>query len=150
MDGGGQVIGAEVGNIEHSLVKRSLASGGTITFPKTKWCGPGRTARHYDDLGADVDTDSCCRDHDNCQPRGLYPGQLQRYCNVRGSRFQISACECDQQFKQCLSNIPLSISARMVAKIYRIFVTQCIDYNQYTRDCNVIDRSTHDFPYTQK
>ena len=45
-----------------------------ISFPKTKWCGPGNTALNYDDLGEDQDTDNCCREHDHC-PISLDPGK---------------------------------------------------------------------------
>ncbi|CAG2115775.1 unnamed protein product [Medioppia subpectinata] len=37
-----------------------------FSYPNTKWCGPGNTAQTYDDLGADYETDTCCRDHDHC------------------------------------------------------------------------------------
>ena len=45
-----------------------------ISFPNTKWCGPGNTALNYEDLGVDIDTDWCCREHDHC-PLSLNPGR---------------------------------------------------------------------------
>ena len=32
----------------------------------TKWCGPGDVAQSYDDLGALIEVDKCCRAHDHC------------------------------------------------------------------------------------
>jgi hypothetical protein len=32
----------------------------------TKWCGPGATARNYNDLGEHLAEDLCCRAHDHC------------------------------------------------------------------------------------
>lgn len=39
----------------------------SITVPGTKWCGHGNTASSYDDLGKEVETDMCCRDHYHCE-----------------------------------------------------------------------------------
>ncbi len=44
------------------------------SFPGTKWCGPGNTAKYFDDLGFDKETDICCRKHDYC-PLSIDPGQ---------------------------------------------------------------------------
>lgn len=38
-----------------------------ITYPGTKWCGPGDIAVNYEDLGTEVEADKCCRDHDHCE-----------------------------------------------------------------------------------
>lgn len=40
----------------------------------TKWCGPGTSAKNYDDLGPAKAEDSCCRTHDHC-PDYLPAGQ---------------------------------------------------------------------------
>jgi hypothetical protein len=37
-----------------------------VSYPETKWYGPGNTASSYDDLGNDPETDKCFRTHDNC------------------------------------------------------------------------------------
>jgi Phospholipase A2 len=37
-----------------------------ISFPGTNWCGPGDTARNFDDLGYYRREDMCCRAHDHC------------------------------------------------------------------------------------
>lgn len=31
----------------------------------TRWCGAGSIAQHYEDLGPEIGTDKCCRDHDH-------------------------------------------------------------------------------------
>lgn len=38
-----------------------------LTYPGTKWCGPGDIAANYGDLGTEVEADKCCRDHDHCE-----------------------------------------------------------------------------------
>ncbi|XP_054152707.1 acidic phospholipase A2 PA4-like [Oppia nitens] len=110
-------------------------------FPNTKWCGPGNTARNYNDLGSDAATDACCRQHDNCNPPGVRSGHLQYLCQLPNTQFQISSCDCDRQFGHCLSRLgSKSLTATLVAKIYRTFVTNCIAYNPYTQQCRLIDR----------
>lgn len=37
-----------------------------LSYPGTRWCGPGNTADDYDDLGAHPQEDKCCRQHDHC------------------------------------------------------------------------------------
>nr|AAV91459.1 phospholipase 1 putative phospholipase A2 [Lonomia obliqua] len=37
-----------------------------ILFPGTKWCGSGDKAKNYTDLGRQVATDMCCRQHNHC------------------------------------------------------------------------------------
>lgn len=41
-------------------------NGSRVIFPGTKWCGPGNTAEHDNDLGHFEETDKCCRAHDHC------------------------------------------------------------------------------------
>lgn len=36
-----------------------------LSYPGTRWCGPGNTADDYDDLGAHPEEDKCCRRHDH-------------------------------------------------------------------------------------
>lgn len=49
----------------------SCVHGIGITVPGTNWCGPGNIANNYDDLGSEVELDTCCRAHDNCQEKIL-------------------------------------------------------------------------------
>ena len=46
-------------------------------FPGTKWCGPGNIAENIDDLGEEVETDTCCREHDHC-PKSI-PGRSTKF-----------------------------------------------------------------------
>lgn len=36
-----------------------------LSYPGTRWCGPGNTADDYDDLGTHPEEDKCCRRHDH-------------------------------------------------------------------------------------
>ncbi|CAG2100334.1 unnamed protein product [Medioppia subpectinata] len=83
-----------------------------LTFPKTKWCGPGNTATGYDDLGQLRDLDSCCREHDLC-PHSLSP--------------DISHCECDNRLRLCLQ--PL-LAVSQSARIIRVAVVEEKDWTQ--------------------
>ena len=73
-----------------------------LSFPGTKWCGPGNTADDYDDLGSDPEVDKCCRQHDHCDniPAGEEKNGLKN-----NDYFTRLHCLCDKEFKQCLRNV---------------------------------------------
>lgn len=52
--------------IKFQQKRQNKAHNISITFPGTRWCGPGNTANGYEDLGKFKETDKCCRDHDHC------------------------------------------------------------------------------------
>ena len=72
-------------------------------FPGTKWCGFGNIADDvYDRLGEHVDTDACCRAHDNCRPI-LHPFST-RYHLRNPSIFPMLHCACDVETLQLFSS----------------------------------------------
>lgn len=70
-----------------------------LSFPGTKWCGPGNTADDYDDLGNDEPVDKCCRAHDHCD--NIASGE-EKYGLKNNDYFTRLHCQCDKEFKQCL------------------------------------------------
>lgn len=73
-----------------------------LSFPGTKWCGPGNTADGYDDLGSDPEVDKCCRQHDHCD--NIASGE-EKHGLKNNDFFTRLHCQCDKEFKQCLRTI---------------------------------------------
>lgn len=73
-----------------------------LSFPGTKWCGPGNTADGYDDLGSDPEVDKCCRAHDHCD--NIASGE-EKYGLKNDDFFTRLHCQCDKEFKQCLRRV---------------------------------------------
>ncbi|CRL07447.1 CLUMA_CG020416, isoform A, partial [Clunio marinus] len=72
-----------------------------LSFPGTKWCGPGNTADGYDDLGKDKEVDACCRQHDHCD--NIASGE-EKHGLKNDDYFTRLHCQCDKEFKQCLQS----------------------------------------------
>lgn len=73
-----------------------------LSFPGTKWCGPGSTANGYDDLGSDEEVDKCCRAHDHCD--NMASGE-EKHGLKNNDFFTRLHCICDKEFKQCLKTV---------------------------------------------
>ncbi|XP_070502672.1 phospholipase A2 large subunit-like [Chironomus tepperi] len=73
-----------------------------LSFPGTKWCGPGNTANDFEDLGSDPEVDKCCRAHDHCD--NIASGE-EKYGLKNDDHFTRLHCLCDKEFKQCLRNV---------------------------------------------
>lgn len=73
-----------------------------LSFPGTKWCGPGNTAEGYDDLGSEPEVDKCCRQHDHCD--NIASGE-EKYGLKNNDFFTRLHCQCDKEFKQCLRTV---------------------------------------------
>ena len=107
----------------------------------TKWCGPGDIAQSYDELGALVDVDKCCRAHDHCpikvkgfaSAHGLmnlsFYTKYGKLLNQKNSFYITnilyfifpflvrSHCACDDEFFSCLKALPTPVS-RMIGNLY--------------------------------
>ncbi|XP_054613502.1 group 3 secretory phospholipase A2 isoform X2 [Dunckerocampus dactyliophorus] len=78
----------------HQRVKRGFIVPGTL------WCGSGNKAPSYDDLGVFSDTDSCCREHDQCKHTIL--SFHSQFGVFNSNIFTMSHCDCDSKFRHCL------------------------------------------------
>jgi len=78
-----------------------------MVYPGTKWCGPGDDAEDYTDLGSLINTDKCCRAHDNC-PEDILPFQTKyHYFNYRP--WTVTHCTCDENLFNCLKDVGFEI-----------------------------------------
>ncbi|XP_062129787.1 phospholipase A2-like [Drosophila sulfurigaster albostrigata] len=103
-----------------------------ITVPGTKWCGPGNTADNFDDLGIEVELDTCCRAHDNCEQR-ILPNE-QRYGLSNIGVFPIFSCGCEAAFRQCLVMLHNMQSAAL-GRIYFSTTSVCFAHGPPTVSC---------------
>ncbi|XP_054613504.1 group 3 secretory phospholipase A2 isoform X4 [Dunckerocampus dactyliophorus] len=76
----------------HQRVKRGFIVPGTL------WCGSGNKAPSYDDLGVFSDTDSCCREHDQCKHTIL--SFHSQFGVFNSNIFTMSHCDCDSKCKE--------------------------------------------------
>jgi secretory phospholipase A2 len=87
----------------HTILRNQAAQERiNLSFPGTKWCGPGNTASEYDDLGSAKDTDMCCREHDHCD--NMAAGEEKNGLK-NNDYFTRLHCQCDKEFKQCLQKV---------------------------------------------
>jgi len=112
---------------DHHRAKRSM-----FIYPGTKWCGRGSVSTHFDDLGDNIATDKCCRDHDHC------PFTIEGFTTNYGLfnyRFHtLSHCNCDESFRACLRQARNSV-ANMVGELYfNVVGTKCFTLRR-KRDC---------------
>ncbi|XP_042891414.1 phospholipase A2-like [Penaeus japonicus] len=125
-----------------SLAAVEGSSRGWISFPGTKWCGPGTRAEHENDLGKAVEVDRCCREHDLC-PEKILKGTTRHGLSNKG-KFTISHCDCDKAFYECLKKAS-GKSARVVGYTFftlwnppcfkKDFPTRCVEYSVSGRRC---------------
>ena len=113
---------------EHHRAKRSM-----FIYPGTKWCGRGSVSTHFDDLGDNIATDKCCREHDHC------PFTIEGFTTNYGLfnyRFHtLSHCNCDESFRACLRQARNSV-ANMVGELYfNVVGTKCFTLKR-KRECS--------------
>ncbi|XP_012278194.1 acidic phospholipase A2 PA4 [Orussus abietinus] len=104
---------------------KNQAPGSGLIYPGTKWCGPGNTARSYDELGYHVREDACCREHDHC-PKIIGPYQcIDGICN--NSPFTRSHCECDTKLRTCLQNLNTQVANTLGALFFNVIQITCFE-----------------------
>ncbi|CAL8318305.1 unnamed protein product [Lota lota] len=103
----------------HLRVKRGFIVPGTL------WCGSGNKALSYADLGAFMKTDSCCREHDQCQDTIL---SFQTKFGVFNTNiFTMSHCDCDNRFHGCLRSANDSISDVVGYTFFNLLKMNCFE-----------------------
>uniref|UniRef100_A0AAV2IW49 Phospholipase A2-like central domain-containing protein n=1 Tax=Knipowitschia caucasica TaxID=637954 RepID=A0AAV2IW49_KNICA len=83
---------------ERSEVKSKLRVKRGFIVPGTLWCGSGNKAPSYSDLGVFSETDTCCREHDQCKDTIL--SFHSKFGVFNRNIFTMSHCDCDNRL-QC-------------------------------------------------
>ncbi|XP_019134216.1 group 3 secretory phospholipase A2 [Larimichthys crocea] len=105
----------------HQRVKRGFIVPGTL------WCGSGNKAPSYADLGVFSETDSCCREHDQCKHTIL---SFQSEFGVFNSNiFTMSHCDCDNKFHSCLTEAKDSISNVVGYTFFNLLKMHCFEFS---------------------
>ncbi|ESO95527.1 hypothetical protein LOTGIDRAFT_116986, partial [Lottia gigantea] len=92
----------------------------------TKWCGTGNTAANFDDLGEQVETDKCCRAHDNCAAPSIAPLSSQ-YGLTNFAFWYKGHCSCDGEFYSCLKKVEGEETADSVGSVFfNVLKVDCI------------------------
>ncbi|KAK2818582.1 hypothetical protein Q5P01_024143 [Channa striata] len=116
--GGGRDGSSEVRG--HQRVKRGFIVPGTL------WCGSGNKAPSYEDLGVFEDTDSCCREHDQCKHTIL--SFHSNFGVFNSNIFTMSHCDCDNKFRSCLMEASDSISSVVGYTFFNLLKMHCFEF----------------------
>ncbi|XP_049856749.1 uncharacterized protein LOC126336773 isoform X1 [Schistocerca gregaria] len=95
-----------------------------LRVPGTKWCGKGRSAERYTQLGGFNGADRCCRLHDTTCP--FYIAAFQTKYGLFNWRINtLMHCTCDERFRTCLKMAGTG-AANLVGKLFfNIVQTKC-------------------------
>ncbi|XP_044730142.1 uncharacterized protein LOC123293396 isoform X2 [Chrysoperla carnea] len=95
-----------------------------LRVPGTKWCGKGRSAHRYTQLGGFDSADRCCRSHDTTCP--FWIGAFEKKYGLFNWRINtIMHCACDERFRACLK-LTDSGASNMVGKLFfNVVQTKC-------------------------
>ncbi|KAL5276785.1 hypothetical protein ACFFRR_002170 [Megaselia abdita] len=110
-----------------------------LTYPGTKWCGPGDIAVNYEDLGTEVETDKCCRDHDHCEE--ILEGHKTLHGLSNSGVFPILKCTCEQRFLNCLQKANTTTSIR-IGRAYFWARNLCIKDEYPIEECALYQKGT--------
>ncbi|XP_070707167.1 group 3 secretory phospholipase A2 [Pempheris klunzingeri] len=105
----------------HQRVKRGFIVPGTL------WCGAGNKAPSYEDLGVFADTDSCCRQHDQCKHTIL--SFHSEFGVFNSNIFTMSHCDCDNKFHHCLMKANDSISDVVGYTFFNLLKMHCFVFS---------------------
>ncbi|XP_031157101.1 group 3 secretory phospholipase A2 isoform X1 [Sander lucioperca] len=103
----------------HQRVKRGFIVPGTL------WCGSGNKAPSYADLGVFAETDSCCREHDQCKHTIL--SFHSEFGVFNSNIFTMSHCDCDNKFRSCLMEAKDSISNVVGYTFFNLLKMHCFE-----------------------
>ncbi|XP_063710124.1 phospholipase A2-like isoform X1 [Culicoides brevitarsis] len=125
------------------MVQQTTAAEGMgITYPGTKWCGPGSAAKHFDDLGKNIEEDKCCRAHDHCEDH-LLSGQESAARGLKNtSPFTRLTCKCDKELKDCLKKVNTKLS-NSIGNIYFSFQKTCYKLEYPVVSCTKEENDNH-------
>ncbi|KAA8584275.1 hypothetical protein FQN60_008060 [Etheostoma spectabile] len=105
----------------HHRVKRGFIVPGTL------WCGSGNKAPSYADLGVFAETDSCCREHDQCKHTIL--SFHSEFGVFNSNIFTMSHCDCDKKFRCCLAEAKDSISNVVGYTFFNLLKMHCFEFS---------------------
>ncbi|XP_069021890.1 group 3 secretory phospholipase A2 [Embiotoca jacksoni] len=105
----------------HQRVKRGFIVPGTL------WCGSGNKAPSFADLGVFSDTDSCCREHDQCKHTIL--SFHSEFGVFNRNIFTMSHCDCDNKFHSCLKEANDSISNVVGYTFFNLLKMHCFTFS---------------------
>ncbi|KAG7498304.1 group 3 secretory phospholipase A2-like [Solea senegalensis] len=100
--------------------------------PGTLWCGSGNKSLSYADLGVFADTDSCCREHDQCKHTIL--SFHSQFGVFNSNIFTMSHCDCDNKFRRCLRKADHRISDVVGYTFFNLLKMRCFEFS-YRPQC---------------
>ncbi|KAK7862398.1 hypothetical protein R5R35_004172 [Gryllus longicercus] len=108
----------------HCDTRRKRELMDLLRVPGTKWCGKGRSAIKYTQLGGFSGADKCCRVHDNACP--FYISAFEDKYGLFNWRINtIMHCACDERFRTCLK-MTNTAAANLVGKLFfNVVQTKC-------------------------
>ncbi|KAF5271043.1 hypothetical protein FQR65_LT00462 [Abscondita terminalis] len=95
----------------------------TIIYPGTKWCGTGNKANNYNDLGTEIETDKCCRDHDYCDD--YIRSNQTKYNLTNTASYTRVTCNCDKKFRDCLYVVNTQTSSNVGNIFFNLLKNKC-------------------------
>ncbi|XP_034457221.1 group 3 secretory phospholipase A2 [Hippoglossus hippoglossus] len=126
-DGGLPEAGKSQGQDERSEVRTHVRVKRGFIVPGTLWCGSGNKALSFADLGVFSDTDSCCREHDQCKDTIL--SFHSEFGVFNTNIFTMSHCDCDNKFHSCLKEANDRISDVVGYTFFNLLKMNCFEFS---------------------
>ncbi|CAM1313228.1 Uncharacterised protein g6198 [Pycnogonum litorale] len=102
-------------------------------LPGTKWCGHNNVAKHYADLGVNLEVDKCCRAHDYC-PLKVQPFD-RRYGVLNLGFYTKSHCMCDNMFYHCLKKTNSDVASIVGNIFFNLLKVKCLKEKFVPQTC---------------
>ncbi|KAJ3648691.1 hypothetical protein Zmor_020474 [Zophobas morio] len=98
-----------------------------LIMPDTRWCGDfgGYFPTSYEDLMHFVNTDRCCKLHDECIP--MLGVNQENYSLSNSGLFARFHCDCEKEFHRCLKDINTTMSNKIGYTYFTILGPQCFN-----------------------